>query len=102
MSHLHSSPAKSLIRELEAAEKARKTEISHKNLMNALANCPIVASEDLERSDYNFASKSDIQRMKNAQRRVHAIKNRTSLLGKPDHHGISAAKRKHMTRPFTA
>ena len=71
MSNLHSTPEKSIYRGLEAAEKARKAEISHKNLMNALANCPIVASEDLERSDYNYASKSDLQRMKNARRRVH-------------------------------
>ena len=38
----------------------RKTEISHQNLMNALANCPIVDSEDMVKSDYDRASKSDL------------------------------------------
>ena len=66
--------------------------------MNALANCPIVASEDLEKSDYGMASKSDINRLRNARRRAFAQKSRTSMMDRPP----GGTKRKSMTRPLTA
>ena len=66
--------------------------------MNALANCPIVASEDLEKSEYGMASQGDIKRLKNARRRAFAQKSRTSMMDRSP----GGTRRKSMNRPLTA